>query len=404
MKVKTFSKDFFFTVGATVVMNAVQHLFVFPWINKVSGPEVTGRILACLSIVYIFSHTFGIGMNNIRLVEDRKNNGTNGDYLCIMGIGSIFLIIVAFLAKRYGFDPQVNLWWFVALLILNMIRCYGEFDFRKTLQFSQFFIYFVLISIGFCIGVLIYRKTSNWTHIFILGESLAVIMLMYRKVVFAPALPSNKLFYLTRAIVLLALSTMMVQLVVSGDRLILKYFLGDRSVTVYSSLSLAAKTANMVIFPLGTLLLSYLTAKTIPSTKKWFYKVSAGWIGFCLCALIGTLIVAPIYVKLFYNNLYDDIAGLNVIVNFGLALAMVGFLFRIYLIALSNATVVFLFELTFAIIHLAAAILLTKQYGMIGYAWAVIIGRGSRMIAGAILSFIYVNKAEKNLIQQTSKD
>ena len=174
--------------------------------------------------------------------------------------------------------------------------------------------------------------------------------------------------------------------------------------TVYSSLSLAAKTANMVIFPLGTLLLSYLTAKRIPSTRKWFYKVSAGWIGFCLCALVGTLIIAPIYVKLFYSNLYDDIAGLNVIVNFGLVLAMVGFLFRIYLIALSNATVVFLFELTFAIVHLAAAILLTKQYGMIGYAWAVIIGRGSRMIAGAILSFLYVNKAENKFVQLTSND
>ena len=396
MNVKKLSKDFFYTFGATAVINAVQHIFVFPWINKVSGSETTGRILACLSIVYIFSMTLGLGMNNTRLVEDRKNTGTNGDYLCIMGIGSVFLIIVAILAKRFGFDPQVNLAWFAVLLILSMIRTYGEFDFRKTLQFSQFFIYFVLISIGYAVGVLIYRKTNNWTHIFILGESLAVIMLFARKIVFAPALPSDKFFYLIRAVVLLALSTMMVQLVISGDRLILKYFLGDRAVTVYSSLSLAAKTANMVIFPLGTLLLSYLTAKSIPSTKEWFYKVSGGWIGFCLCALIGTLIVAPIYVKIFYSNLYNDITGLNIVVNLGLALAMIGFLYRIYLIALSNATVVFLFELTFAVIHLTAAIFLTKEYGMLGYAWAIIIGRGFRMITGAILSYIYLNKAEKN--------
>lgn len=394
MNVKKFSSDFFYTVGAQVVINAVQHLFVFPWINKVSGSEVTGRILACLSIVYIFSTTFGLAMNNTRLVEDRKNTGTNGDYLCVMGLGSFFFVFVAIFAKRFNFDPQVGIVWFILLLILNMIRAYGEFDFRKTLQFSQYFIYFVLISIGYAIGVLVYRKTANWTHIFIFGESLAIIMLFARKIVFAPALPSDKFLYLTKAIVLLALSTMMVQLVVSGDRLILKYFLGDRSVTIYSSLSLAAKTANMVIFPLGTLLLSYLTAKSIPITKKWFFKVSAGWIGFCLCAFIGTLIVAPIYVKLFYSNLYSEIAGLNIVVNLGLVLAMIGFLYRIYLIALSNATVVFLFELFFAVIHLTAAILLTKEYGMIGYAWAVIIGRGSRMLAGSIISMFYVRKAE----------
>lgn len=403
MNVKKFSSDFFYTCGAHAIVNAIQHLFVFPWINKVSGPETAGRILACLSIVYIFSTTFGVGITSVRLVQDRKGTGKNGDYLCIMGIGSVLLVLVAILAKHFDFDPQVNLFWFALLAILNMIRVYGEVDFRKKLHFSQYFVYYVLVTIGYSLGVLVYKLTGNWTHIFLVGEFLAIIMLIFRKMVFLPSLPSDKFLFLTKAVFLIYLSTIMVQIVTSGDRLIIKYFLDDRTVTVYSSLSLAAKMANMVIFPLGTLLLSYLTAKTIPHTKKWFYKVSAGWIGFCLCAFVGTLIVAPIYVKLFYSNLYDDIAGLNVIVNFGLALAMIGFLFRIYIIALSDATEVFLFELLFAEIHLAAAVLLTKQYGMVGYAWAVIIGRGSRVIAGAFLSFFYVNKADKNLIPSVSQ-
>ena len=403
MNVKKFSGDFFYTCGAHAIVNAIQHLFVFPWINKVSGPETAGRILACLSIVYIFSTTFGVGITSVRLVQDRKGTGKNGDYLCIMGIGSVLLVLVAILAKHFDFDPQVNLFWFALLAILNMIRVYGEVDFREKLHFSQYFVYYVLVTIGYSLGVLVYKLTGNWTHIFLVGEFLAIIMLIFRKMVFLPSLPSDKFLFLTKAVFLIYLSTIMVQIVTSGDRLIIKYFLDDRTVTVYSSLSLAAKMANMVIFPLGTLLLSYLTAKTIPHTKKWFYKVSAGWIGFCLCAFVGTLIVAPIYVKLFYSNLYDDIAGLNVIVNFGLALAMIGFLFRIYIIALSDATEVFLFELLFAEIHLAAAVLLTKQYGMVGYAWAVIIGRGSRVIAGAYLSFFYVNKADKNLIPSVSQ-
>lgn len=403
MKAKKFSADFFYTCGAQVVLNAVQHLFVFPWINKVSGPEVAGRILACLSIIYIFATTFGVGMNNVRLVEDRKGRGTNGDYLCIIGLGSICLILIAFFSKRLGFDPQVNFLWFAFLLILNMIRVYGEVDFRIHLHFSQYFVYYFLVSIGYAAGVLVYKGTGNWTHIFIIGEIFAIIMLILRKMVFTPTKPSKDLAYIGKAIILLFLSTIMVQIVVSGDRLILKYFLGDRSVTVYSSLSLAAKTANMVMFPLGTLLLSYLTAKTIPSTKKWFYKVVCSWVGICLCAFIGTLIAAPIYVKLFYPNIYNDIAGLNVIVNVGLVLAMIGYLFRLYLIALSSTTVVFIFELISTVIHLVLALLLTKPFGMIGYAWAVIIGRCIRLSGGAILSFVFVNKAEKELDKTTEQ-
>ncbi len=355
--------------------------------------------MTCLSIIFIFATTLGIGMNNIRLVEERKCNGTNRDYLCIMAIGSIFLTFIAYFSKRYGFDPQVALPWFAILLILNMIRVYGEVDFRINLNFSLYFLYYFIVSLGYVVGTLLYKFTANWTHIFLVGEALAIVMLVLRKMIFAPSLPSKKLPYISKAILLLFLSTIMIQLVVSGDRLILKYFLGDRSVTVYSSLSLVAKTGNMVIFPLGALLLSYLAAKTIPTTKKWFFRVVASWLGVCFSAFIGSLIMAPIYVKLFYPDLFNDTVGLSIIVNAGLVLAMVGYLFRLYLIAFTNAIIVFAFELLFTIIHLIFAIYLTKFYGMVGYAWAVIIGRGLRMVTGVVLSFVYINKEEKKNIQ-----
>lgn len=399
MNHKRFSSDFLYTCGAQVAINAIQHLFVFPWINKVSGPDYAGRILACLSIVYIFSTTFGVGMSSIRLVEDRKCTGRNGDYLAIMGIGTVVLIIIAFVAKHFNFDPQVGIAWFALLLIVNMIRVYGEVDFLKNLHFSKFFLYFVLISVGYIGGVFVYKLTNNWTHIFITGEFFAIIMLVARNMIFLPSFPSDKLLYLTKGVFLLYLSSIMVQMVTSGDRLILKYFLGDRIVTVYSSLSLAAKTANMVILPLGTLLLSYLTAKTIPQTKKWFLKVSGAWIVLCLLAFLGTLVIAPLYVKYFYPNLYEDIKGLDLIVNLGLVMAMIGYLFRTYLIAISNSTVVFIFETFFAVLHLTLAIILTKQHGMLGYAWAVIFGRGARLVIGAILSLLFINKLERNCEQ-----
>ncbi len=396
MKIKTVSIDFLYSCGAQVLLNGVQHLLVFPWINKMYGPEFTGRVLACLSIVYIFATTFGLGMNNVRLVEERKGNGSNGDYLSILLLGSVFLTLIAFSARRFGFDPQVNFIWFAILCILNMTRIYGEVDFRIKLHFGSYFIYYALISIGYILGFLLFRQTNNWTHIFIVGELLSIIMLSFRQMIFASSLPSKKFLYLTKSVILLFLSSIMVQIIISGDRLILKYFLGDRAVTVYSSLSLAAKIANMVVIPLGTLLLAYLTANTIPKTKSWLYKVSFAWIGLCLCALVGTSIASPIYVKLFYSNLYNEIVNLNLVVNIGLILAMIGYLYRIYLIATSNSLVVFLVESSSTIIHVTLAIILTKKYGMVGYAWSVIISRIIRIILGSSLTFLFINTNERN--------
>ena len=402
MKIKTFSKDFLYTFGSQIVMNAIQHLFVFPWINKTSGPETAGRILACLSIVYIFSTSLGNGMTSVRLIEERKNNGTNGDYLTLLSCGSLFIYLVVLVAKHYGFDPQVSIWWFALLAILNMIRTYGVVDFRIHLHFSAYFIFYILISIGYAIGVLIYKQTNNWTHIFISGEILGILMLCFRKYIFDLKKPSDKLAYLGKAVTLLFLSALMIQIIVSGDRLILKYILGDRVVTIYSSLSLAAKIMNMVVLPLGTLLLSYITAKTIPLTKKWLFKISSVWVGFCLLAFIGTCIVSPIYVYLFYNNLYDEIQGLNIIVNAGLGLALIGFFFRIYLIASSSASIVFWFETFCTVTHLIVAVILTRKYGMFGYAWAVIISRAMRAAIGSVLTLYYVNKYELNTLKEAT--
>jgi O-antigen/teichoic acid export membrane protein len=108
-------------------------------------------------------------------------------------------------------------------------------------------------------------------------------------------------------------------------------------------------------------------------------------------------------VKLFYSNLYDEIQGLNLIVNAGLALALIGFLFRIYLIASASASLVFWFETTFTVIHIILAIIFTKEFGMFGYAWAVVISRTLRALTGCILALFFVNKREKQALMETSQ-
>ena len=352
MKIKQLSGDFFFTCGAQVVLNAVQHLLIFPWINKVSGPEAAGHILACLSLAFIFAITFGTGINNVRLVEERKGTGSNGDYIGIILAGGLFLFLTVSTAKIVGFDPRVPLGWFFLINFLMMIRAYGDCDFQIKLHFSSYFIYYCLISLGYVLGTFIYFKTNNWTHIFIPGELAAIVILFFRKFILKFSLPSDKFLYLLKAVFFLFLSTAMMQLVVSGDRLILKYFLGDRTVAAYASLSLAANTANLIFIPLATLLLSYLTAKTIPLTRRILGKVSLIWLGISLTVFVGTVIASPIYVKLFYPNLYDEIVSLNVLVNFGLVMACFGLLFRTYIIATASTTIVFIFELSFTLLYL----------------------------------------------------
>ena len=91
----SFAKDLSYNVLAVVIMNVVIQFAVYPYLNKMMGEEAFGTVLYLMSIVAIVSNSFGMALNNTRLVIKPKFESKNGDYNTLMLLFCVISSVVA---------------------------------------------------------------------------------------------------------------------------------------------------------------------------------------------------------------------------------------------------------------------------------------------------------------------
>ena len=67
-KKKKIISDLVYTVGASVLMNGVLQLIIYPFINYRMGEEYLGNVVFYMSIVYIIGQAMGMSFCSNRLV------------------------------------------------------------------------------------------------------------------------------------------------------------------------------------------------------------------------------------------------------------------------------------------------------------------------------------------------
>ena len=99
------------------------------------------------------------------------------------------------------------------------------------------------------------------------------------------------------------------------DRLALEHMVGHLAVTQYYVTSLIGKTLVLLVAPVNTIIISYLTRKQERMDKKQFLLFTGIGTGVSLVFFLGAQIGTPIFVKLFYGDLYESVKGMITVVN-----------------------------------------------------------------------------------------
>lgn len=166
--------DLFYTMMATVVMQIALHIIIYPLITKFYGAAVTGDILYFIGIVYILPQAVGTAINNTRLVTRKTTETTNGDFTAILVVAGSMTGLISFFIGYEGANDIAFSIMFAIFAIVYMIRIYAQVEFRLTLNFKGYFIYYAIVSVGYIVGFGIYVLTHVWLTIFFTGELLAL--------------------------------------------------------------------------------------------------------------------------------------------------------------------------------------------------------------------------------------
>ena len=394
-KTKKIAANTLYTIAGALVLNGVLQLLVYPKLQAELGAEANGTVLFIMAFVNILGPSIGQALNNSRLVLRRDMDVRNGDYntliLMLTGVG----IAVTLVLSASSIGGRAGFFLTALLILLTNFRYYGDVEYRLSLDYRSYFIYYALCGAGYAAGYLLYRATGIWYLIFITGEAAALVFVWLRGRIFRPFFRMSPYFsaVLTRGSVLV-MSYFVTNLTLNIDRIYLKATLGGEAVTLYYVASLIGKTLVLFIAPVNTILISYMTKDNIRLTRRKFLLyagagIAASAVFFLLCQ-IGT----PLFIRLFYPSLYESVRSIIMVVNLTQILAMLSAYLFIIVLTFTGPH----WQLLLQTLHLGAVLLLimlmTAKGGLTGFSNGVLIANTLRIAAVLVLGTVFAGRGK----------
>lgn len=394
------ASDMVFTMGATIVMQLALQIILYPLLNKYFGESTTGTILYFMGIVYIFPQAVGTALCNTRLISRKTMDATNGDFSKILIISCVVSGAICF---YIGYKDEKD--WLFALLfalftVVYAVRMYALVEFRLKEDFKGYFIYHVIISAGYLAGLGLYFLTHYWLIIFFTGELLGIVYSLVKGSIFKHETPIGDLKKNIKNYLLITISILLRDGVNQYDKVVIFTLISSDLVAQYNAVSLIGKSMQMLINPVNTLIVTYLSVKGAGFTKEKFKKFSLMCIAAGVAFLVFCQIATPIYIKLFYSSFYDEIIHYSFIVNCGLILGFVASLFNAIIMSQGKTTVYTAIQAVWGGLYIVLAYIFTKQYSIAGLAGVAIVLNGLKLIAGMVIARITCVKDEAELLEE----
>lgn len=399
--------DMVYTMGATIVMQIVLQIILYPLLNKFFGESTTGTILYFMGIVYIFPQAIGTALCNTRLISRKTMDTTNGDFSKILISASVVCAAICFyVGFREDKDVVFSLM-FALFTVVYSVRMYSLVDFRLSLNFKGYFICHIVVSAGYLVGFGLYFLCHYWLIIFFIGEAAGLVYSAIKGSIFKREQATGYAKKNIKDYLLLVFSLLLRDGVNQYDKVVIFSLISSDLVTEYNALSLIGKSMQMLINPVNTLIISYLSAKDSGFTKKKFRKFTV----ICLAAgavfLLACQIATPIYIKIFYNSFYDNVAQYCFVINCGLIIGFIASLFMATIMSQGKTTVYTGVQVIWGVLYVSLAYIFTKKYSIMGLACVSIAVNSLKLIASVIiarLTCITEDSTEKQDIEQISEE
>ncbi|MBQ6555711.1 MAG: hypothetical protein IJL89_10800, partial [Firmicutes bacterium] len=178
--------DSFWSISGLVLMNFVAQFFVYPLWNKMMGQEIYGNIIFYISLMNIFSITFGSACCYARITKSSEYDTENEDYISVLiyttiAVAFIFTAIAVFYKKEMRAADAVL---YIVLCCLTLWRSYADVEFRLNLNYIGYFTYFVVISAGYILGGSLLKVFGLWTVSLLPGELFGLLFVLKKGSVF----------------------------------------------------------------------------------------------------------------------------------------------------------------------------------------------------------------------------
>ena len=381
--------DLIYTVGATMMLQFCLQIVLYPLINKVHGADYTGNVLFYIGIIYIVPQAISTSMSNIRLVSRKVLDDINGEFVPLVGILSLISGIVCFIITIFchcsiGFSMLYGLY-----AVIYTVRAYLQVEYRLTLRFKQYFINYAILGTGYLVGFVVFLYVPHWLIIFIIGEVLATIHSLTQTKTKSMSISKDNIRYIVRNTLIVMVAILIRDSVNQFDKVILKIMVSSEMVTHFNALSLIGKSIQMLVGPINTLMLTYLSAKdkkVNSATLKKMIKVTA-IMG--ILAVIACELLTPVYAYFFYGISFAEGFSFGLFINIELIMGFIASIYCVTVLSQGRTKVYSAIQTGWGLLSLTLTVLLTMLWGVYGIVISALIANSVKLI----ISYREVKKA-----------
>ena len=393
-------RDLSLSIGATAVLNIVIQFALYPYLERNLGEERYGVALSILSLVAILAGTLGTSANYSRMVISTDVEHSNGDYNLLLLVVSFVLGLGGIFYLRYlGINSVVPAILFVALTVLTALRYYSDVGFRMKADFLRYMLYYVMISLGYLVGMTVYRASGEWMTALIIGEAFGILFVVFFGTLYRTSVlrPSRNFPLVVKSMGFLVLSTLIDNLTLNADRLLLMVMSGGVAVSVYYVASLFGKVVAMLSVPINSIIISYLVKYKGGLTRKlWTVAISAVFVLGAL-AFGGCVIVSPFFLKILYPDIYTEAARYVAPAILGQIFYFTSGILLVMLLRFRGEKKQFFFNLGYLVEFVVIVLVGTWQGGLNGFVYASLIANAIRFFAVLFLGYLPQKNDKRSL-------
>lgn len=303
--------DSAWSVAGLVLMNVVAQFAVYPVWNRQLGNEEYGRILYLIAGINILAVSMGVAANYARMKASAEGKTANRTYNRILLITSAALIpwcIGVTLLAGGGKSSPAEAALTAVLGIAILWRFYADVEYRLSLDYRAFFVYYLVISLGYGAGIGLFLWTRLWPLALLPGEVAGVAMVYLRGSVLrkdpagtAPGLSPAAV----RMVMTLFATEIISNLIANGDRVLLQLLVNGTAVTIYYQASLAGKTMALVVTPLNSVIIGYLSRYKEGLSRKIMRLLTLGSLAVLVVATLACTLGSHVLIRLLYPQNYE---------------------------------------------------------------------------------------------------
>lgn len=374
-KNKKIVTDLFFNTFGFGIYIIAQQIILLPIMAKVFDENEFSKIVLYISVFAIITNVLGNELGIVRQVK-REEENSSGDYNRILLQLTPFIIIISVIVLAVLKFSIIEIILLTITILLGNIRLYVSAFFRNNKDFKNIVIQNIIYLIGIALGIIIiYKIKLIWIPMLIAEILCLIFNLIKTDIIKQKAIKSNVNKSIWKTFKDFGIISFLVNMTTYFDKIIIYPILGKSAVSVYYSTSSMSKVLALITNPIHGVILSWIKGNDEKLRNKITKITLKANIPIVIITFILGLPITYLAVMILYPKYLNSAIPLILPVTIAMAFNTVATIVKAILLKFIDSKKLVNTYITYIIILVILAIIMSKLFGIIGFAYATAISK-----------------------------